>query len=125
MVQITNLRPSQSTDGKDFISFVLEGGMELIQSQKTGNFYAKGKKALLPTTLSEQAAKLMVGTQLPGSIQRIPCENYDYTIKETGEVITLSHTYTYSPVEESVSVTNGPVESQLPPVFEPSFNTEV
>ena len=100
MVTVTNLKTSQKQDGSIFTSLVLEGGIELLQSQNTGKFYAKGKKALLNTTLSEEAAKLMIGTSLPGSIQRVPCEPYEYTVKESGEVVTLFHTYEYSPIEE-------------------------
>jgi hypothetical protein len=101
MVQITKIKLSEKQDGSTFTSFVLEGGIELLQSQNNGKFYAKGKKALLNTTLSEDAAKAMIGTSLPGSIQRVPCEPYEYTVKETGEVVTLFHTYEYSPMEEA------------------------
>ena len=82
--------------------------MELVQSQSTGRFYAKGKKCLLATTLTESAAKNLVGTELPGSIQRVPSDPYEYTIKETGETITLCHSYTYSPMEEGVSTSKVP-----------------
>jgi hypothetical protein len=101
MVTITNIKTSEKQDGSTFTSFVLEGGIELLQSQNTGKFYAKGKRALLNTTLGEEAAKAMIGTSLPGSIQRVPCEPYEYTVKESGEVVTLYHSYEYSPIEET------------------------
>lgn len=41
----------------------------------------------------------LIGTKLPGTIVRAQCEAYNYTVKETGEVISLAHTYQYSPVE--------------------------
>ncbi|MDI9319817.1 MAG: hypothetical protein QM530_05000 [Phycisphaerales bacterium] len=38
---------------------------------------------------------------MPGSIAKIECEPYDYTLPETGEVIQLSHTYGYIPEQQS------------------------
>lgn len=105
MVTISNVKKSLTNEGKEIISFVIESGIELVQSQASGKFYAKGKKALLNTTLSEQAANEMIGSKLPGSIIRIPCDEYEYTIKDTGETIILNHSYTYSPEESEVTIT--------------------
>ncbi len=33
----------------------------------------------------------LIGQELPGSIVKQECEAYQYTIKDTGEVITLQH----------------------------------
>lgn len=104
MLQISKVKTIQKHDGTSFISLVLEGGVELVQSKNTGKFYAKGKKALMPTTLSEGAAIELVGSTIPGSIQRVSCDGYDFTIKDSGEVIRLYHTYLYSPDMEDVSV---------------------
>ena len=35
---------------------------------------------------------------MPGSVQKVQCEAYDYNVQETGEVISLTHRYEY--VEE-------------------------
>jgi hypothetical protein len=39
---------------------------------------------------------------IKGSIEKVECEPYQHTIKETGEVITLNHKYEYNPEEENV-----------------------
>ena len=38
---------------------------------------------------------------MPGSIARMECESYDYTVPETGEIISLAHTYEYLPDERN------------------------
>jgi hypothetical protein len=55
-------------------------------------------------------AKSLVGKQIRGRVDRVQTEPYEYTIKETGEVITLAHTYVYTP-EESAKVIQLPQAS--------------
>lgn len=109
MLTITDYKIAESKQGKEFVSLTLTGGLEFVQSQETGNFYAKGMKCRIPSTLDETSAKALLGTQVPGRIERIGCESYDYTIKETGEVIKLAHTYVYLP-EESLQRTTEDLE---------------
>jgi hypothetical protein len=44
----------------------------------------------------------LVGKQLPGRIEKVEAAPYEYVVKETGEVLTLSHTYVYIPEEKQV-----------------------
>jgi hypothetical protein len=104
MLTITDFKIAESKQGKEFVSLTLTGGIEMVQSQETGMFYAKGMKCRIPSTLDETSAKALLGTQVPGIIQRIGCDPYDYTIKETGEVITLAHTYVYLPETSIVPI---------------------
>ncbi|MDP1763821.1 MAG: hypothetical protein Q8L07_08015 [Sediminibacterium sp.] len=106
MLTITDFKIAESKQGKEFVSLTLTGGVEFIQSQETGNFYLKGMKCRIPSTLDETSAKALLGTQVPGRIERVGCDSYEYTIKETGEVITLAHTYVYLPEITSVLVPN-------------------
>lgn len=99
MVKIINVKPSVNAEGKAFYSLKLMGGVEPIQSQQTGKFYLTAKTCYIPSTFDEQTALSLIGTQLPGSVERVGCEPYEYTIKDTGEVVTLTHTYEYVPVE--------------------------
>lgn len=69
----------------------------MIQSQKTGKFYATVRKCNISTTFDESIAKGLIGSVLPGTIERISTDPYDYTIKSTGEVVTMSHSYGYQP----------------------------
>ncbi len=40
---------------------------------------------------------------MPGKVEKVETEPYDYTVKDTGEVITLTHRFEYI-AEEKVSV---------------------
>lgn len=101
MVIITDYAVKESSTGEVFISLLLQGDVEFIQSQETGNFYATARKCSISSTFSESAAKLMIGKEMPGNIVKEPCDPYDYTIKETGEVVQLDYTYRYTPKEKS------------------------
>jgi hypothetical protein len=99
MVTISAYHVRQNQDGKSFITLELLGDVELIQSSNTGAFYATAKKCTISSTFPEEVAKTLIGKQLKGRIERVQCEPYEYTVKETGEVVTLTHTYSYSPDE--------------------------
>ena len=85
----------RASDGREFISLDLQGEVEMVQSMETGNFYATVRKASIPSTFSEETAKGLVGSKIPGKIVRVESEPYDYTVAETGEVIKLAHRYEY------------------------------
>ena len=97
MVQVTNFFEVETSAGKTFISLELTGGLELIQSQTTGKFYATVRKCRVPSTFDASIAKLMVGTQLDGDVVRVETEPYEYVNKRTGEVLLLQHSYSYRP----------------------------
>jgi hypothetical protein len=107
MVTIVSFKVRETLEGKSFITLELSGDIELIQSGTTGNFYATAKKCSMSCTFTEEQAKMLVGKQLPGHINRIETAAYDYTIKNTGEVITLNHTYEYNPEEKPKKVPEG------------------
>src|ERR1044072_2841933 len=97
MVTITNSFVRQNKDGKPFVALELTGDLEMIQSNQTGRFYAAAKRCTVPSAFPEEFAKTLIGKQMPGSIERVETEPYEYTVRETGEVIMLSHTYVYVP----------------------------
>jgi hypothetical protein len=70
-----------------------------------GKFYATCKKCTISSTFNEDVAKSLIGKQLPGRIDRIEVDAYEYTVKETGEVQTLTHSYIYVPGEEKPVLT--------------------
>ena len=106
MVTIVDFRRNKNADGEEFISLILEGDLTMVQSKETGQWYATAKRASITSTFTEERAKKLIGRELPGSIIREECDAYTYAIPETGEEITLSHTYRYDPnpvsVEEEV-----------------------
>lgn len=102
MVTISSYETRQGTDGEFFV-LILQGEVEFVSSQKTGLPYAMVPKCSMPATFDEATCKSMVGKQIPGSIQKIECEPYDYINPRTKEVIELTYNYAYSPVENSTS----------------------
>ena len=99
MVTVTNYHLRESKEKKSFVTLELQGDIELVQSMQTGKFYATTRKCSIVSTFDEATAKNLIGKQLEGSIQRVECEPYDYTIADTGEVIQLMHRYEYSPAK--------------------------
>jgi hypothetical protein len=86
-----------TTTGESFVLLELSGGIELVQSQNTGKFYATSRKCRIPSTFSVDVAKLMVGQQIEGDVLRVETEPYEYINKVTGEMIVLAHSYAYRP----------------------------
>jgi hypothetical protein len=98
MVTVKNYAIRQrKEDGSEFIVLILQGGLSLVQSKETGNYYATVKQCSIPSTFDEETAKQMIGERVPGSVVRKQCEPYEWTNKETGEVLELSHRWVYLP----------------------------
>ena len=76
----------------------------MFRSAETGNFYATVKQCSIPSTLDKEGCKAVLGEKLPGKIQKIECDPYEYTIQDTGEVIELSHKWQY--VQDETEVTS-------------------
>lgn len=97
MVTIVNYKERLKDDGTSFFVLELQGGIEMTQSKTTGMFYATAKKAIISSTFDEVTCKGLIGTQIPGSIEKEECEPYEYVVQETGEEIILSHRWVYLP----------------------------
>ena len=117
MVTIINYKERQTEDGKTFFVLEAQGGIEMVQSKATGNFYATAKKAFIPATFDEITCKALIGTQMQGEIAKEECEPYEYVNKESGEVLMLSHRYVY--VHEAPGAKRQePVHENLKPSIE-------
>ena len=97
MVTVSAYALRKATDGHQFITLELTGGVEFVQSMQTGKHYATVRKCSMPTTFNETIAKGLIGTSYPGEIARVESDPYQYIIKETGEEITLNYSYQYVP----------------------------
>ena len=97
MVQVTGYNEVAKKDGSTFISLELMGGLELVQSQNSGNFYATARKCRIPSTFDANIAKMMVGQSVEGEIVRVAVDPYEYVNKQSGEIMTLQHSYAYRP----------------------------
>lgn len=112
MVTVTGYATRQRKDGTSFIALTISGGLEMVQSQATGHWRAVVRKTTIPASFDEQTAKAVIGTQMPGSIVRVQSDPYAYTDKQTGETITLSHTYSFQP-EGATTVATPQMEEAL------------
>ena len=97
MVTITNYQERTRKDGSTFITLELTGGLEMVQSSITGNFYATVRKCNIPSTFDDAIAKTVIGQQLQGDVVRVESDPYEFLNKRTGELMTLNHTYAYRP----------------------------
>jgi hypothetical protein len=102
MVRIIGYKERNKDDGSSFFVLELQGGIEMVLSKTTGSFYATAKKAFIPTTFDEQTCTALIGTEMAGKIIKESCEPFTYTVKETGEEITLEHRWVYT-TEDAVN----------------------
>ena len=109
MLTVTNYKKRVSKEGKEYLTIEVQGGLEMIQSQVTGRFYATVRKSSVTTTFGEDVAKALIDSQIPGKIVRVESDPYEYTIQNTGEIVTLNHRWEYQP------------ENALASQLEPSF----
>jgi len=94
MVTVTNFKIVESDEGGTYIRLQLEGDLEMIRSDKTGNFYAHTKRCSVSSTFDETTAEKMIGKQIPGSIIKEEVEPYEYEID--GEILTLKHRWVFT-----------------------------
>lgn len=102
MVKIKDFKQRVNSEGESFNALVLEGDLETVTSE-SGNVYFTARTTSVPSNFDAEKCESLVGRELPGKIVRIPCEPFEYTVPESGEVVILSHTYEYDPnVSESM-----------------------
>jgi len=99
MVRIVNYQKRQTEQGKEFFVLEIQGGIEMVKSQETGKMYITARKASIASTFDELTCQALLGTELPGDVRKVECAPYDYTVRDTGEIITLTHRFEY--VEEN------------------------
>jgi hypothetical protein len=102
MVTIVDFVKRQNKLGENFNALILQSGIELVKSQETGRWYATAKKASITSTFDDAMCQSLIGQQIPGSVHRVECEPYEFTNKETGEVLTLTHRWVYLKEGETI-----------------------
>lgn len=102
MVKIVDFKTYQKEDGTEFCTLKVQSGVEAVKSKKTGKMYLTAKTASVPCTFDENTCKALIGSELPGSIQKVEVEPFDYEIPDTGEVITLSERNEYVSEQDRV-----------------------
>lgn len=111
MVTVSGYKIRQNKEGGNFIALELTGSLELVQSQQTGKFYATVRRCRcsIPSMFDESVGKMLVGSQMEGEVVRVTSDPYEYTVKRTGEVITLAYSYFYQPKGSMSTVGEGRV----------------
>lgn len=99
MVRVIGYHENERSDGEKFYSLSIQGGVEMVKSEQSGNFYATARKTRITTTFDEATCQALVGSEMPGSVVKVECEPYDYLVEKTGEVLQMTHTYQYLPDE--------------------------
>ena len=102
MVRIIDFKVRMNGEGEPFNALIVQGGVELVRSKETGLFYATAKKTSIPSTFDDKTCESLIGQELPGSVEKVECEPYEYTDESTGEVITLSHRWVFVKKGETV-----------------------
>ena len=123
MVKIIKIESRQNDDGNEFNVLILQGGVEMVRSERTGNFYATTRKASVTSTFDDETAKALVGTEISGSIEKTECEPYEVINQESGLVTTLTHRYVYVP-EESETKKNPNNSNELEEISPSTIGSE-
>jgi len=102
MVTVVNYKPAINADGQEFFMLIVQGGVESVLSKESGRFYLTAKKASVSSTFDERTCESLIGTKMPGGVEKVEVEPYSYVVQETGEEITLNHRYQYNPHLQSM-----------------------
>jgi len=108
MVTVINFRVQENQKGEKFCVLILQGGIEMVRSKETKRFYATARRTSTPSTFDEMTCKALIGEKMPGSIGKVTCDEYDFTIPQTGEIVKLKHRWEYIPEGETAQQTSSP-----------------
>tara|TARA_R110000737_G_scaffold311338_1_gene320283 strand:+ start:704 stop:1093 length:390 start_codon:yes stop_codon:yes gene_type:complete len=111
MVTVIDAIEIANSEGDTFVSLILQGGITMIQSKSSGKFYATTKRTRIASTFALEDAKHMIGEKIPGSIEKVSCEPYEYSVPNSDEVVTLDFTYQF--VSEGSNIKSPVVTNQL------------
>jgi len=102
MVRIIDYKERKNSANESFFALILQGGIEMVKSSETGNYYATAKKTSITSTFDEQTCKSLIGQEIQGSIQKHKCEPYEFVVPETGEVVSRDYRWVFAKEGETV-----------------------
>ena len=97
MVTITGYSSRKNSKGETFFVLNLLDGIEVHKSQSTGKTYLFAKRANMVCPFDDETCEQLIGTKIPGAIEKQSVAEYDYLIPGTSKRIKLSHTYVFNP----------------------------
>jgi len=95
MVTVKEIKKAENSNGEEFYGLIVQSGAMPVKSQQTGRIYFTAKTAFVATTFDESTASSLIGAEFEGIIKKVPTAPYEYTIEETGEILTLTHSWEY------------------------------
>ncbi|MFH4969318.1 hypothetical protein V8G61_14025 [Gaetbulibacter sp. M240] len=95
MVTVKEIKKAENSKGEEFYGLIVQSGAVPVKSKRSGRVYITAKTAFVATTFDEETASSLIGSEFEGTIRKVETDPYEYTIEETGEIITLSHRYEY------------------------------
>jgi hypothetical protein len=95
MVSVIGYKSIEKENGEEFLVLVVQGGVEPVKSQATGKMYFTARTVNVPATFDEDTCKSLIGSQFDGIIKKVKTNPYEYTIRETGEVVQRTFRYEY------------------------------
>jgi hypothetical protein len=101
MVKVVDYKTYQNSEGENYHSLVVEGGIQYNVSQTSGKLYITTLKTIIPCTFSEEQCISLIGEEIPGRIQRMEIQPYEKVNPETGESRVITHVNQFVPEEQS------------------------
>jgi hypothetical protein len=102
MVKIVGYKTVKKDGGGEFCLLTVQGGIKLVRSQLKNKTYFTARTVNVPATFDENMCRSLIGADFEGHIIKVACEPYEYTIKETGEVIEMNYKYEF--VDEETKI---------------------
>ena len=103
MVTVTGFKTVETEEGENNVRLLLNGDLELVQSQTTGNLYATTIRCSVSSTFDEEMAKRMMSKEMPGVIVKVDTEPYEYTL-DSGETIKIAHRWVYEETKSNLMI---------------------
>src|SRR5664280_2667555 len=94
MVQIIGFEKKQSKSKESYAVLILAGEPEIMISKTSGRPYISARKTTIPCALEENQALLLVGKELPGSIERVSCTPFEVKLA-TGKKVKITSAFQY------------------------------
>jgi hypothetical protein len=111
MVKVIEIKALENNQGEAYVGLIVQSGIVPVKSKETGRVYLTAKTAFVPTTFDEETATALIGEQFQGSVRKVATDPYDYTIEDTGEVITMHHRWEY--FDETLDIVEKQVVEKL------------
>lgn len=96
MVTIIGIETRKTAEGSEFNVIRLQGRVEVVVSKETGRPYLTARTTTIPCTFDEVLGKSLIGHTLPGDIEKIAVEPYEFKVPGTNKKLKLNHSYRYS-----------------------------